>query len=65
MEITTKIFLSESDVRKIIHEHLSAKGFALLEELDIVVQSKKDIPEGATAGDIIGIHAKVNQLSQS
>jgi hypothetical protein len=60
MEVSKKIFLSEKDVRLIIKEHLEKKGFKQIGELEIIVRSKKDIPEGAIAGDVVGIYANVD-----
>jgi hypothetical protein len=59
MEVTTNIFICESDIREILTEHLKIKGYEVIEELEIDVRSKKDIPEGATPGDVVGINAKV------
>lgn len=61
MEVTTNVFLSESDVRKIVKQHLKNEGYKQIGELEINVRSKKDIPEGATAGDVVGINAKVEK----
>jgi len=63
MDITTNVFLSESDIRKIVKQHLEKSGYKQLGELEINVRSKKDIPEGAIAGDVVGIHAKVEKCS--
>lgn len=59
MEVTTNVFLNEDDVRKIVKKHLQKNGYKLIGKLEIITRSKKDIPEGATAGDVIGINAKV------
>jgi len=61
MKKTTNIFLSESDVREIIKKHLNKNGYEQIGELEINVRSKKDIPEGATSGDILGINAIVKE----
>jgi len=63
MEVTTNVFLSESDVRKIVKQHLENEGYKQIGELEINVRSKKDIPEGATAGDVVGINAKVEKCA--
>ncbi len=62
MDVTTSVFLSESDIRKIITKHLTSCGYELIGELEINVQSKKDIPAGATAGDVVGINATVEVI---
>jgi len=59
MKVTKSVFLSESDVRKIVKQHLEKLGYNQLGELEIIVQSKKDIPEGATSGDVLGIRANI------
>jgi hypothetical protein len=63
MEATTNVFLSESDVRKIVKQHLGNEGYKQIGELEINVRSKKDIPKGATAGDVVGINAKVEKCA--
>ena len=55
--------MSESDVRKIVKQHLENEGYKQIGELEINVRSKKDIPEGATAGDVVGINAKVEKCA--
>ncbi len=62
MKVTTNIFLSESDVRKIVKQHLEKEGYSQIGEIEINVRSKKDIPEGAMAGDCIGINAQVEKI---
>lgn len=61
MKITTTIFLNETEIREIIKTHLINEGYEPTEELEIIVRSKKDIPEGATAGDVVGINATVKK----
>lgn len=61
MKKNINIFLSESDVREIIKKHLNKNGYEQIGELEINVRSKKDIPEGATAGDVLGINAIVKE----
>ncbi len=51
MKISTKIHLSEHDVREIIAHYFKLE----VKEMDILVQHKDDIPQGATPGDCIGI----------
>ncbi len=62
MKATTNVFLDESDVRKIVKHHLEKEGYKQIGEIEINVRSKKDIPEGATAGDCIGINAQVGKI---
>ena len=62
MKVTKSVFLSESDVRIIVKQHLERSGYKQIGELEINVRSKKDIPEGATAGDVLGIHANIERI---
>ncbi len=64
MDVTTNISISEKDIRKIITNHLTNCGYELVGELEINVRSKKDIPEGATAGDVVGINAQVEIIDK-
>lgn len=61
LEETSRVFICESDIRKIIASFLEKEGYNQIGELEIIV-SKKKIPEGATQGDVIGINATVEPL---
>ncbi len=62
MEIHTTIHFSESDIRDILRKHLGTIGFEPIDEMQIAVRSKSEVPEGATPGDCIGIEAKVKKV---
>jgi len=63
MEKKIELFFSEDDVREILKNHIISLGYTLEDELDIMVRSEKDIPEGARAGDCLGITAVVTPLN--
>ena len=62
MDITTKVFFSEADICDILDEYLFKKGFRLIDDFEINVFPKENVPKGATAGDQIGINATVVKL---
>ncbi len=63
MKVPTNVFFNESDLREIIKQHFLNDGYNQVGDIEINVRSKKEIPEGATAGDVIGINAKVEKIS--
>lgn len=64
MQVNKKIFLSEHDIRSIIKDYLTKKGYNIIGDLKLNSRSKDDIPKGAY-GDLIGFEALVEEYKDN
>jgi len=58
MDITMHSFISQSELEKIIDDHLSVQNLKRIGKMEIITRKNDEVPTGAT-GDEIGINLKV------